>query len=112
MHRDKGLVFPSRKGNLQGRNKIYERVKWAAKKCGITKPISPHIFRHRVVTTLLNESENTETVKSITGHKDTRTILEHYAHRSKEATKKGLKVTTIDMGIIKSVPENVPEKGK
>ncbi len=108
LYHPKGLVFPSRRGNLQGRNKIYERVKWAAKRCGITKPISPHIFRHRVVTNLLDQTGNTEVIKSITGHKDTRTILEHYAHSSKEAVKQGLKVTTIDLGF---VPKRVPEKG-
>jgi hypothetical protein len=40
-------------------------------------------------------------VKAITGHRDTKTILEHYAHATSENVKKGLEITKVDTGFCK-----------
>ena len=94
-----GYLFPSRTGNVLGRNRMLEKLKKAAKELGITKNITNHIFRHYVVTKITNETANIEVVKAITGHKDTRTIQEHYIHANPEMVEKALEITRIDTGL-------------
>lgn len=96
-----GFLFPSVKGGLIGKNTILRKIKRACKELGITKNITNHLFRHYVVTTILDSTANIEVVKAITGHKDTKTILEHYAHATSENVKKGLEITKVNTGLIK-----------
>jgi len=100
LYKSKGYVFPSREGNLVGKNKILELLKRACRAEGITRNITNHSFRHYVVTSILDNTANIELVKAITGHKDTRTILDHYAHPRKEMVEQALRITRVNTGLI------------
>ena len=50
------------------------------------------------MTSILDKTANIEVVKAITGHKDTRTILDHYAHPQREMVDKALEITKVDTG--------------
>ncbi len=79
---------------------MLEQIKKARKALGITKNITNHIFRHYVVTKITNKTANIEVVKAITGHKDTRTIQDHYIHANPEMVQQGLEITKVDTGLI------------
>lgn len=79
-----------------------EKFKRACKDMKTTKNITNHTFRHNVVTSILDRTANIEVVKAITGHKDTRTILEHYAHPRTEMVEKAIEITKIDIGLMKN----------
>jgi site-specific recombinase XerD len=91
-----GFLFPSKDGGLIGKNTILRKIKRACRELGITKNITNHLFRHYVVTSILDSTANIEVVKAITGHKDTKTILQHYAHATSENVKKGLEITKVN----------------
>ena len=95
-----GYVFPGVDGGLVDKNKVLKKLKKACKGVGITKNITNHSFRHYVVTSILDKTANIEVVKAITGHKDTRTILDHYAHPRKEMVDKALEITRVDTGLL------------
>jgi len=99
MYKLSGYLFPAKDGGLLCKNTLLKKVKQAAKAVGITKNITNHLFRHYVVTSILDQTANIEVVKAITGHKDTKTILEHYAHATPENVKRGLEITHINMGL-------------
>lgn len=114
LYRPSGFLFPPiKKGKLVSRNTMLRKIKRACKDLGITKNITNHSFRHLVVTTILDKTANIDVVKAITGHKDTKTILEHYTHATTENTREGLEYTRVDTGLLlkKNVPERVPRKG-
>lgn len=95
-----GPLFPTKNLKFQGRDVLLEKIKEACRKLKIEKNITNHSFRHYVVTKITNETSNLEAVKAITGHKDTRTIMEHYVHPSTEIVNKALQITRIDTGLI------------
>ncbi|MFC1510140.1 tyrosine-type recombinase/integrase [Candidatus Omnitrophota bacterium] len=97
LYNEDGYLFPSRTGNLVNKNLALNKLKRITKELGIKKNITNHSFRHYIVTTLLNKTANIEVVKAITGHKDTRTILEHYTHAKPEMVKQGLEITKINI---------------
>ncbi len=103
-----GFLFPSSKRNLIGKNKILEKLKKARTALGITKNITNHSFRHYVVTKITNETANIEVVKAITGHKDMRTIQDHYIHANPEMVDQALEITKVDTGLIQ---KRVPKRG-
>jgi integrase len=112
LYKPTGYLFPAKNGGLICKNTLLRKVKQAAKAVGITKNITNHLFRHYVVTSILDSTANIEVVKAITGHKDTKTILEHYAHATPENVKRGLEITKIDTGLkVKAVSNNVSNKG-
>ena len=100
-----GYLFPSRTGNELSKNAMVSKLKRARRDLEIKKNITNHTFRHYVITTILNNTSNIEVVKAITGHKDSRTINEHYSHASPEMVDKGLEITRIDTGLL-------PRRGK
>ena len=104
-----GLMYPPLiKGNFIGSETLNNRLKKACKDLKIAKHITPHLFRHWVVTNILDNTANVEVVKAITGHKDSQTIFKYYAHATPENVARGLEITRIDTGF---VPKAVPKKG-
>ncbi len=107
------LIPPSKKGARDiGRNTLLRYVKRACRELDIKGRITNHSFRHWVVTNILDGTANIENVKSITGHEDTRTILEHYDHNTLEGIARGLEITKLKVNPLptNSVPKRVPKK--
>lgn len=92
-------LFPSRNGKLKSKDLLLLKIKKACQELGITKNITNHSFRHYVVTSILDKTSNIQVVKAITGHKDTSTILDHYAHTTQENVERGLEITRINTGL-------------
>jgi len=49
---------------------IQWHVKQIAKRSGVTRNITPHIWRHTLATMLLNQGAPLETVQGLLGHED------------------------------------------
>lgn len=109
-----GLLIPPQKKGAKdiGRNTLLKWVRKACKELNISKHITNHSFRHWVVTAVLDQTANIENVKQLTGHEDTRTILEHYTHSTTEGIAKGLEITKLKVSPLsdKFVPKRVPKQ--
>ncbi len=72
-------VFLSRLGKGLSRMGVWLIVKTAAKHAGITKPISPHTFRHSFATHLLQGGADLRAVQEMLGHQSVATT-QVYTH--------------------------------
>ncbi len=54
---------------------LRKSVKYASKKAGIKKHVTPHVFRHSFATHLLENGYNIRTVQEFLGHKDVKTTM-------------------------------------
>jgi len=79
-------IFLSRNGKQLTRAMINNIVKKWAQVAGITKPVSPHIFRHSFATHLLEGGADLRFVQALLGHSDISTT-QIYTHLDKHHLK-------------------------
>jgi integron integrase len=73
---------------------LRKAVKSAAKKAGIHKHVTPHVFRHSFATHLLEMDYDIRTVQELLGHKDVKTtmVYTHVLNRGPSAVRSPLDV--------------------
>lgn len=71
---------------------LQKAIRQAALSSGITKPVSPHVFRHSFATHLLQSGYDIRTIQELLGHKDVKTtmIYTHVLQRGGLAVKSPL----------------------
>ena len=76
-------VFLNRRGGQIGRIMVFNIIKEAAAKAGITKNVSPHTLRHSFATALVLGGADLRVVQAMLGHESIVTT-EIYTHLSRE----------------------------
>lgn len=76
-----GALFLSSRGGRMDRVAVWERVKFYAKKVGISKKISPHTIRHSFATHLLENGADLRVIQEMLGHASIATT-DRYTHVS------------------------------
>jgi len=56
-------------------NSLQKAIRAAAKQSGLTKRVTPHVFRHSFATHVLENGENIRKVQELLGHKDIQTTM-------------------------------------
>lgn len=74
-----GIIFLNNRGQALQRKGIWFILKKLAQKAGLTKPISPHTFRHSFATHLLEGGADLRIVQEMLGHVDISTT-QIYTH--------------------------------
>lgn len=77
------FLFLSRRGMKITRDVVFDIIKDLAAKCGITKRVSPHVFRHSFATHLLEGGADLSAVQEMLGHASI-TTTEIYAQLDKK----------------------------
>ena len=73
------LIFLNRFGNSLSRQSIFKMIKAQALVAGVSKPISPHTFRHSFATHLVENGADLRVVQEMLGHESISTT-EIYTH--------------------------------
>lgn len=79
---DKDIVFCNSKGGRLTTRSLRRIIEFYAKKSGIDKEITPHVFRHTFATELLNSGVDIRYVQELLGH-STIATTQFYTHISK-----------------------------
>ena len=73
------VLFVSRNGRPLDREVVWDFVKRYARRAGVTRPVSPHTFRHSFATHLLEGGADLRAVQEMLGHVDISTT-QIYTH--------------------------------
>lgn len=73
---DRPLFYNSLQAQFT-RNALYKRIRRAAAKAGITKRITPHMFRHTYATNVLMKGEDIYRLQGLLGHSDLMTTMKY-----------------------------------
>ena len=84
--RNKGEVYLNARGNPLTRGGAFQIVKQWARQAGITKEVSPHIFRHSFATHLLEGGADLRAVQEMLGHAEI-TTTPIYTHLDRDYLK-------------------------
>lgn len=74
-----GPLFANARGEPIDRITVWNRVKFYAKKAGISKSVSPHTLRHSFATHLLENGADLRLIQDMLGHEDIGTT-DRYTH--------------------------------
>jgi len=85
-------LFPNRKGNRTSSNHYRIYLAEVSQKV-IGKRLTPHDFRHSLVTEMALKNAPIRDVMAITGHTDINTVLKHYSHSTKKGKEQVLENT-------------------
>jgi len=80
------FVFLNRRGHKLTRAMIFAIVKDLSHKAGISKKVSPHIFRHSFATHLVNGGADLRAIQEMLGHESI-TTTEIYTHLDQQYLK-------------------------
>jgi integrase len=90
--REMGYLFPSEAGTKLLASNVRRAFKEALDRAELPRVIRVHDLRHTAATNLIAAGNDIPTVQYITGHKDTKVLLEIYAHyqqgRDREAVER------------------------
>ncbi len=67
--RKEGLMFPSPRTGRKYTD-IRKSIRKAASAAGITRNVTPHLFRHSFATALLNDGQDLRTIQELLGHSE------------------------------------------
>lgn len=80
---ERRALFLNKRGRRISRQSIWEVVKDAGKRAGITRPLHPHTLRHSFATHLIQGGADVRTVQELLGHASV-TTTQIYTHVSPE----------------------------
>lgn len=81
---ERRALFLNKRGKRISRQSVWEIVKTAGERAGITKPPHPHTLRHSFATHLIQGGADVRTVQELLGHASV-TTTQIYTHVSPEA---------------------------
>ena len=81
---ERRALFLNKRGKRISRQSVWEIVKTAGGRAGITKPLHPHTLRHSFATHLIQGGADVRTVQELLGHASV-TTTQIYTHVSPEA---------------------------
>lgn len=81
---ERRALFLNKRGKRISRQSVWEIVKTAGERAGITKPLHPHTLRHSFATHLIQGGADVRTVQELLGHARV-TTTQIYTHVSPEA---------------------------
>lgn len=81
---ERRALFLNKRGKRISRQSVWEIVKTAGERAGVTKPLHPHTLRHSFATHLIQGGADVRTVQELLGHASV-TTTQIYTHVSPEA---------------------------